>query len=95
MALAKRVAPSDATVLIRGTTLWFAVGLADYLCHRATHISATSGAKESLIHLRGTASCVTRSAAVTIEFDYSTGVHAPLCGDGGSRNQENCSGTGS
>src|SRR4051812_8205549 len=31
--------------------LWLAAGFADYLCHRATHIEVTSGAKESLIHL--------------------------------------------
>jgi CubicO group peptidase (beta-lactamase class C family) len=28
-----------------------AAGLADYLCHRAAHIEATSGYKESLLHL--------------------------------------------
>jgi hypothetical protein len=31
--------------------LWLAAGFADYLCHRATDIEKTSGAKESLIHL--------------------------------------------
>jgi hypothetical protein len=31
--------------------LWLLVGIADWLCHRATHIETTSGAKESLIHL--------------------------------------------
>jgi hypothetical protein len=31
--------------------LWFAAGLADYLCHRATGIAQTSGWKESLLHL--------------------------------------------
>jgi hypothetical protein len=31
--------------------LWLVVGIADWLCHRATHIETTSGAKESLIHL--------------------------------------------
>jgi hypothetical protein len=31
--------------------LWLAVGVADWLCHRATRIETTSGAKESLIHL--------------------------------------------
>lgn len=31
--------------------LWLAVGFADYLCHRASHIATTSGPKESLIHL--------------------------------------------
>lgn len=31
--------------------LWLLVGVADWLCHRASHIEATSGAKESVIHL--------------------------------------------
>jgi hypothetical protein len=31
--------------------LWLVVGIADWLCHRATHIETTSGPKESLIHL--------------------------------------------
>lgn len=30
---------------------WIAAGLADWLCHRATRIEDTAGAKESLIHL--------------------------------------------
>ncbi|TWB41163.1 diguanylate cyclase [Nitrospirillum pindoramense] len=31
--------------------LWFMAGLADWLCHRATDIQHTTGAKESLLHL--------------------------------------------
>jgi hypothetical protein len=31
--------------------VWIAAGLADWLCHRATHIETTAGAKESLMHL--------------------------------------------
>lgn len=31
--------------------LWFAAGVADWLCHRASGIERTTGAKESLIHL--------------------------------------------
>ncbi|NWK46783.1 diguanylate cyclase [Ralstonia pickettii] len=31
--------------------LWVAAGVADWLCHRATRIERTSGAKESLLHL--------------------------------------------
>jgi hypothetical protein len=31
--------------------LWLAAGFADWLCHRATAIERTTGAKESLIHL--------------------------------------------
>jgi hypothetical protein len=31
--------------------LWAAAGTADYLCHRASRIEATSGPKESMMHL--------------------------------------------
>jgi len=31
--------------------VWFGAGFADWLCHRASHIETTTGAKESLIHL--------------------------------------------
>jgi hypothetical protein len=31
--------------------LWLAAGVADWICHRATNIETTSGAKESLMHL--------------------------------------------
>lgn len=31
--------------------LWLLAGLADYLCHRASDIEHTSGAKESVLHL--------------------------------------------
>jgi hypothetical protein len=31
--------------------VWLLAGLADYLCHRATHIERTSGLRESLLHL--------------------------------------------
>ncbi|MBZ9865171.1 diguanylate cyclase [Mesorhizobium sp. CA15] len=31
--------------------VWLVAGFADWLCHRATHIESTTGAKESLIHL--------------------------------------------
>ncbi|HEX6832198.1 MAG TPA: hypothetical protein VF132_01585 [Rudaea sp.] len=31
--------------------LWLLVGIADWLCHRATDIEHTTGAKESMIHL--------------------------------------------
>jgi len=31
--------------------LWLFAGFADYLCHRASSIATTAGAKESLIHL--------------------------------------------
>jgi len=29
---------------------WLAAGLADYLCHRASHIENTSGWKQSVLH---------------------------------------------
>lgn len=31
--------------------LWFAAGIADWVCHRAARIEATSGPRESLLHL--------------------------------------------
>jgi hypothetical protein len=31
--------------------LWLLAGFADWLCHRATHIETTTGAKESVFHL--------------------------------------------
>jgi hypothetical protein len=45
---------ADPTVLILMyfvMPLWLAAGFADWLCHRASAIEHTSGAKESLIHL--------------------------------------------
>jgi hypothetical protein len=45
---------SDPTVLILVyfiLPVWLAAGFADWLCHRASHIESTTGAKESLIHL--------------------------------------------
>jgi hypothetical protein len=45
---------SDPTVLILMyfvLPVWLAAGFADWLCHRASHIESTRGAKESAIHL--------------------------------------------
>ncbi|MDF3153829.1 diguanylate cyclase [Mesorhizobium sp. XAP10] len=45
---------SGPTVLILMYFLlpvWLVAGFADWLCHRASHIDSTTGAKESLIHL--------------------------------------------
>lgn len=45
---------SDPTVLILMyfiLPVWLLAGFADWLCHRASHIESTTGAKESLIHL--------------------------------------------
>lgn len=45
---------SDPTVLILMyfiLPVWLVAGFADWLCHRASHIESTTGAKESLIHL--------------------------------------------
>ncbi len=45
---------SDPTVVILMyfiLPLWLLAGFADWLCHRASHIETTTGAKESLIHL--------------------------------------------
>lgn len=43
--------PALAVLLWFILPLWFVAGFADWLCHRATKIEATTGAKESLIHL--------------------------------------------
>lgn len=45
---------SDPTALIFlyfVLPIWLVAGFADWLCHRASHIGRTTGAKESLIHL--------------------------------------------
>jgi hypothetical protein len=42
---------AQATLLYFILPLWLLVGLADYLCHRATNIAETTGYKESLLHL--------------------------------------------
>jgi hypothetical protein len=47
----------DATALTRQfllyyvVPLWLSAGVADWFCHRATHIERTTGPKESLLHL--------------------------------------------
>jgi hypothetical protein len=43
--------PTQALLLYFIMPVWFLAGLADWLCHRATDIQHTTGAKESLIHL--------------------------------------------
>jgi hypothetical protein len=43
--------PTQALLLYFIIPLWFLAGLADWLCHRATDIAHTTGAKESLLHL--------------------------------------------
>lgn len=43
--------PAVAVLLYFILPLWLVAGFADWLCHRATKIEATTGAKESLIHL--------------------------------------------
>ena len=45
---------NDPTVIILMyfiLPLWLVAGFADWLCHRASHIETTTGAKESLLHL--------------------------------------------
>ncbi len=42
---------TQAALLYFVMPVWFLAGLTDYLCHRATDIQHTTGAKESLIHL--------------------------------------------
>jgi len=43
--------PARTLLLYFIMPLWFAAGIADYLCHRATDIEHTAGPKESLLHL--------------------------------------------
>ncbi|WP_028310794.1 hypothetical protein [Derxia gummosa] len=43
--------PSHLILLYVLMPLWFSAGIADWLCHRASDIEHTAGAKESLIHL--------------------------------------------
>lgn len=40
-----------ALVLYFVVPLWLVAGLADWACHRASHIEETSGARESALHL--------------------------------------------
>lgn len=41
----------EAFVLYVVIPAWLCAGLADWACHRASHIEATSGTKESLLHI--------------------------------------------
>ncbi len=43
--------PSLALLLYFIMPLWLAAGVADWLCHRASRIERTTGAKETLMHL--------------------------------------------
>jgi hypothetical protein len=43
--------PTVITLMYFVVPLWLLAGFADWLCHRASHIATTTGAKESLIHL--------------------------------------------
>jgi len=43
--------PAQLLLMYFVLPLWLAAGFADYLCHRAAHIEATSGPKETLLHL--------------------------------------------
>jgi hypothetical protein len=43
--------PTTLILLYFVIPVWFMAGLADYLCHRSSHIESTSGVKESLIHV--------------------------------------------
>jgi hypothetical protein len=52
-----KVRTIDTTALTRQfllyyiVPLWLSAGVSDWICHRATHIEKTTGAKESLLHL--------------------------------------------
>jgi hypothetical protein len=43
--------PIQIVLLYFVMPVWFLAGVADWLCHRATDIEHTAGAKESIIHL--------------------------------------------
>lgn len=43
--------PTAAILMYFVAPLWLLVGVADWLCHKATHIERTSGATESALHL--------------------------------------------
>jgi hypothetical protein len=43
--------PAALIVMYFVLPLWLAAGFVDWLCHRASHIENTAGAKESLLHL--------------------------------------------
>jgi cytochrome c oxidase assembly factor CtaG len=43
--------PAQMVLLYFVMPVWFLAGVADWLCHRATDIEHTAGAKESFIHL--------------------------------------------
>lgn len=43
--------PAGQILLYFLMPLWLAAGIADWFCHRASHIETTTGVKESLIHL--------------------------------------------
>lgn len=45
------VSPQQTIVLYFVVPAWLLAGFADWLCHRRSHIEATSGARESVLHL--------------------------------------------
>jgi hypothetical protein len=45
------VPPQQTIVLYFVVPVWLIAGFADWLCHRRSHIEATSGARESMLHL--------------------------------------------
>ncbi|MBV9992370.1 MAG: diguanylate cyclase [Alphaproteobacteria bacterium] len=53
--------------------VWLAMGLSDYICHRASDIARTSGAKESLLHLMQFAS-VGIPLITALFFDIDAGL---------------------
>jgi hypothetical protein len=45
------VDPTAAILMYFLMPVWLMVGVADWLCHKATHIERTSGANETVLHL--------------------------------------------
>ncbi|HUC12268.1 MAG TPA: hypothetical protein VL985_17860 [Stellaceae bacterium] len=53
--------------------VWLAAGVADWVCHRATSIEATTGAKESLMHL-----LMLAEVSIPVTAGYFLEVTAPV-----------------
>jgi hypothetical protein len=66
--------------------VWISAGLADYLCHRVTHIEKTSGTTESLLHLVQFA-LVGFPITVALFFDVNAGYFLLAAGSPNSASQ--------
>jgi hypothetical protein len=55
--------------------IWLAAGVADWICHRATNIEGTTGAKESLMHL-----LMLAEVSIPVTAGFFLEVTAPVAG---------------